>query len=315
MLRVRLLALNHRLDSGEPLDEALLHAVPEIPRHIVRAIGAGQRMGCLPHVLSQLIRRRIGEIGPFAQTFGLYRAYPIVFFAVLLIILVYVIPKFEGIFHNFKIDLPQPAKFLVQFSPEAPVWWIFLALIALIPIGQAVQSLFPSFRKLSSRGGDLADQLIWWMPVAGSYVRERGMADLCDLTSVGVEMGHPLDQTLRDAAAAQPSAVMRHRITAWADAVTRGQPIPAAARYARLPDLFVAMLATTRDSNGLQQVLSFLWRHYEYRFIRTRTILQAAYVPIIVFIMGGMVALLGVSLLKPLALLSEHIAIHISGGF
>ena len=75
------------------------------------------------------------------------------------------------------------------------------------------------------------------------------------------------------------------------------------------------MLATVRDSTGLLQVLEFLFRHYEYRVVRTRTLLQASYVPIVVFLMGTMVALLGVSLIKPLTLLSEHIAIHISGGF
>ena len=315
MLRMRLMALHDRLDRGEPLDQALLHAVPEIPRHVVRAISAGQRMGCLPHVLSRLIRRRTGQTGPFAQTFGLYRTYPVIFFAVLLVILIEVIPKFQGIFHDFKMDLPQPTRFLVGALPEATASWIFLALVALIPIGQAIQSMFPNFRKISPFGGAVADQIIWWFPVAGSYVRDRGMADLCDLTAVGVEMGHPLDQTLRDTAAAQPSAVMRDRTAAWAEAVAHGQPIHEAARQAHFPDLFVAMLATVRDSTGLLQVLEFLFRHYEYRVVRTRTLLQASYVPIVVFLMGTMVALLGVSLIKPLTLLSEHIAIHISGGF
>jgi type IV pilus assembly protein PilC len=315
MLRMRLMALYDRLDRGEPLDQALLHSVPEIPRHVIRAIGAGQRMNCLPHVLRNLIRRRTEQTGPFAQALGLYRAYPVIFFAVVLVILVEVVPKYQGIFHDFKMEIPQPTQILVGTVPEATVSWIFLALIAIVPIALAVQNMFPSFRKISPFGGSLADHIIWLLPVAGSYVRDRGMADLCDLTSVGVEMGHPLDQTLRDAASAQPNTVMRIRAAAWADAVALGQPIHEAARQAHFPDLFVAMLATVRDSNGLLQVLEFLWRHYEYRFIRTRTFLQASYVPIIVFIMGTMVALLGIALLKPMALLSEHLAVHVSGGF
>jgi type IV pilus assembly protein PilC len=314
VLHQRLMALHDRLDSGEELDQALLHAVPEIPYHIVRAIAAGERMGCLPHVLRGLIRRRSGQYGPLAQTFGLYRAYPVIFFGVLLAILIFVMPKFQSIYHDFQIDIPQPARFLVGLSPDPTFWWFAVALAALVPLGTALQKLFPSFRKSSPFGGAVGDQIIWWMPVAGSYVRDRGMADLCDLTSVGVEMGHPLDQTLRDAASAQPSSIMRRRISAWADAVAHGQPIHQAARMAQFPDLFVAMLATVRDSTGLLQVLGFLWRYYEYRFDRTRTILQAAYVPAIVLVMGSLVALLGVSLLKPMALLSLHIANHISGG-
>jgi type II secretory pathway component PulF len=108
---------------------------------------------------------------------------------------------------------------------------------------------------------------------------------------------------------------MRRRTAAWADALARGQPIHEAARDAKFPDLFVSMLATVRDSGSLLQVLGFLWRHYEYRFVRTRALLQAAYVPIVVVVMGSLVAVLGASLLRPMAMLSQHLSISVSGGF
>ncbi|MGD0464045.1 MAG: type II secretion system F family protein [Tepidisphaeraceae bacterium] len=315
VLRLRLMALHDRLDAGEPLDQALIHFIPEISLHAVRAIGAGQRMGCLSHVLSGLTRRRSGQDLSLARNLGIYRVYPIVFLAVLWLFLIVVLPKFQGMFHDFKTVLPQPTRFLMDLSHQPSFWWVLLTLAALAPLGRTFQNTFPSFRKISPFGGSVGDRFIWWMPVAGGYVRDRGMADLCDLAAVGVEMGHPLDQTLRDAADAQPSAVMRHRTAAWADAIARGQPIHEAARFAGFPDLFVSMLATVRDSDGLLQVLEFLWRHYEYRFVRTRTVIQAAYVPIVVFLMGAMVALLGVSLLKPMAMMNQHIAGSISGGF
>ena len=75
------------------------------------------------------------------------------------------------------------------------------------------------------------------------------------------------------------------------------------------------MLATTRDSDGLVQVLGFLWRYYEYRFVRARAILQSAYVPVIVFLMGALVAIVGLSLFQPMAMLNEHMAHFVTGGF
>ncbi len=314
MLRMRLMALHDHLDRGEPLDQALLHSVPEIPRHVVRAIASGERMNCLPHILTRLIRHRTEQTGPYAQTFGIYRAYPIVFFAVLLVVLIYVIPKFEGIFHDFRLEIPQPTILLVSSSPLNTVSWVLLIAIAIVPISQAIQSMFPSFRKISPFGGSLTDQLIWWLPVAGGYVRDRGMADLCDLTSVGIEMGHPRPNPPRHRRrSAQRRHAKSHRRLGRR---RRPGPAPSRSRPPRaFTDLFVGMLATVRDSAGLLQVLEFLFRHYEYRFVRTRAVLQASYVPIIVFVMGTMVALLGVALMRPLALLSEHIAIHVSGGF
>jgi type II secretory pathway component PulF len=164
-------------------------------------------------------------------------------------------------------------------------------------------SLFPYVRAVSPLGGFFADRIIWWTPVLGGLVSDRGMADLCDIVGAGVGAGHPLDESLREAAGAQPNSVMRRRAAAWAAAVNGGQSMHEAARNARMPELFAAMLATVRGDDSLRQVLAFLWRHYEYRFSRARAILQAAYVPAIVFFFGSLVALIGVALMQPMAAL------------
>ena len=51
LLRKRLLALHNHLDRGDSLDRALLYAVPEAPFSLIRAVAAGQQIGCLDHVL------------------------------------------------------------------------------------------------------------------------------------------------------------------------------------------------------------------------------------------------------------------------
>lgn len=315
-LRRRLLALHDRLDRGEPLDQALADGVPEIPPHIVRAIAAGQQMGCLPHVLRGLIRRHTQHAGPSFQAVGIYGIYPLIIVAVAWLAAIVVFPKYLRIFHDFRLELPPLPRFLMDlFSNQSALLAILFALVALLPLGRLLARAIPSFQRVSPFDGAVGDQIIWWMPVAGGLVHDRGMADLCDLVAVGVEMGHPLNQTLPEAAAAQASAVMRRRAEAWAEGVAQGQSIHQAARSARMPHLFVSMLATTRDSDGLVQVLGFLWRYYEFRFVRARAILQGAYVPVVVFLMGALVAILGLALFQPLAMLSEHLSHYISGGF
>ncbi len=316
MLRSRLLALHDRLDRGEPLDQALGHAVPEILPDVIRVISAGQQMGCLPHVLGGLIRRHTARVGPSFQAVGIYGIYPLIIVAMVWLASLFVFPRFLGIFRSYHLTLPPTARFLVSlFSNQSALLAILFAVVALLPLGRLLAKAVPSFWRVAPFDGAVADRIIWWMPVAGGLVHDRGMADLCDLVAVGVGMGHPLTETLPQAAAAQASAVMRRRTTAWAEAVAQGQPIYDAARSARMPHLFVSMLATTRDSDGLVQVLGFLWRYYEFRFVRARAILQAAYVPAVVFLMGALVAILGLSLFQPLTMLSEHLSQNILGGF
>jgi type II secretory pathway component PulF len=314
IMRKRLLALHNHLDRGESLDQALIHAVPEVPCRLVRAIAAGQRMGCLDHVLDEILRRRSDETAVNSRSPSFYWAYPAIMVAVISLIFIVVIPKFESIFRDFHIELPPITSAMVRVADDSGIFWLILVVLALIPLGQTLAGLFPSFRRISPFGGIVTDQIVWWTPFIGGFVSDRGMAELCDLVAAAVRTGYPLDESLREAAAAQPNAVMRYRASAWARAVNDGQTMHEAARHARMPELFASMLATVRGGESLQQVLGFLWRYYEYRVGRTRAVLQAMVVPAIVLSLGAIVGIIGISLLQPMAMLTTHIAGEIYGG-
>jgi type II secretory pathway component PulF len=234
--------------------------------------------------------------------------------AVISLIFIVVIPKFESIFRDFHIELPPITSAMVRVADDSGIFWLILVVLALIPLGQTLAGLFPSFRRISPFGGIVTDQIVWWTPFIGGFVSDRGMAELCDLVAAAVRTGYPLDESLREAAAAQPNAVMRYRASAWARAVNDGQTMHEAARHARMPELFASMLATVRGGESLQQVLGFLWRYYEYRVGRTRAVLQAMVVPAIVLSLGAIVGIIGISLLQPMAMLTTHIAGEIYGG-
>lgn len=315
VMRLRLIALHDHLDRGESLDQTLLYAVPEIPYKTLRMIAAGQQMGCLGHVLETIVRRRMDDRAPGSASVSFYWAYPVIIIAVVWLLLVAVIPKYEGIFRDFRIQLPPTTRALLSICNSSSGLWIVILLLTLVPLGRALSMIFASFRAVSPLSGIFAEHLVWWTPFIGGFVRDRGMADLCDIISAGVRTGHPLDESLHEAAEALPNAVMRYRAAAWARAVADGQTMHEAARYARMPDLFASMLATVRNNESLLQVLGFLWRHYEFRVSRTRAVIQALYVPVVVLVLGTAVGFVGASLMQPISMLSEHIAASISGGF
>jgi type II secretory pathway component PulF len=321
IIRLRLLALHDHLDRGEPLDTALIYAVPEVPVSVTRAIAAGQRMNCLSHVLQNILRRRQPDPTGGGSGAAFYWSYPIILIAVICLIMVFVIPKYESIFQDFRIDLPETTKNLLGvarfLANDYSFMLVIVLFIALIPLGRALGGLFPFFRIAPPFDGAITDQLIWWTPFFGGAVRDRGMAELCDLVSAGVRAGYPLNDSLRDAATAQSNSVLRYRAGAWAQAVAQGQSMHEAARYARMPELFAAMLATVRNDESLLQVLGFLWRNYEFRFSRARAIAQAAYVPAIVLLFGSLVAFIGCSLMLPISTLMDRLSATVlsSGGF
>lgn len=315
IMRRRLLALADELNRGEALDQALINAVPEVSLNVARTIAAGQRLGCLEHVLDEIVRRRYDDQDGYQPHAGFYWVYPLIMVVVISIIVVAVIPKYEGIFRDFRATLPASTRVLLWVANKAADFAAVVVLIALIPMGRVLASFFPGFRAVSPFDGIFLDQIIWWTPLMGGYARDRGLAELCDMLTAGVRAGHPITESLHQAAEVQPNYVLRYRASAWAEAVARGQSLSEAARYARMPALLTAMLATVRGSDSLLEVLAFLRRHYQYRFSRTRAVMQAAYVPCVVAILGLAVAVVGVSLIKPIAMLSEVISMPAHGGF
>jgi type II secretory pathway component PulF len=312
VIRRRLLALHDHLDRGESLDMALVYAVPEVPVSVARAIAAGQRMNCLSHVLQHILRRRRPDPTGGGSGAAFYWSYPIILIAVISLLMIVVIPKYEWIFRDFHLELPLVTRILLAISRtlanDLSFVFLIILVLALVPLGRAVASVFPFFRIKPPFDGAIADQLIWWTPFLGGAIRDRGMAELCDLLSAGVQAGYPLNDALRESAAAQSNSVLRYRAVAWAEAVSRGQPMHEASRYARMPELFTAMLATVRNDESLLQVLGFLWRSYEFRFSRARAIAQAAYVPIIVLFFGSLVAFIGLSLMLPITAMTNALS-------
>jgi type II secretory pathway component PulF len=306
-LRNRLLALHDRLERGEQLDQALIHAVPELPRSVARSIAAGLRLGCLEQVLDGILRRRSDEANAYRPSIGFYWAYPVIILGVISFVMVLAIPKYAAILADFHLAPPPATKWLVlsaRVFAQTGLGACIILLLAVLFVARIVASLWPA-RPLAPFGGAVADRLIWWTPIAGNLARDRGMASLCDIVSAGVGAGHGIDESLHQAADAQPNAVMRRRVAAWAAGVSAGQPMHEAARKAGMPEFFAAMLATVRGTQAMEQVLAFLRKHYEYRLSRARAILQAAYVPLVAVFFGAIVAWVAMALLQPMTMLIE----------
>jgi type IV pilus assembly protein PilC len=316
LMRTRLMAVHDRLDRGESLEDALLRAAPEIPRGTLRAIGAAERLGVLEHMLDTIIHHRAADdlIGPRGARF--YWVYPAMIASIVSLMTIIVLPKFEAIFRDFNLTLPWPTKMLIVVADRLSFIWIILVILTLLPLGKAMANLFPLRRAKPPLTGALRDRLIWWTPLLGSYVRDRGMARLCDFLAITAELGRPLDESLREAASAQGNAVLRQRASVWATLVSQGHPMHEAARQAKLPELFAALLATVRGGQSFSQVLEFLWRHYEYRVDRTRAIIRALILPTMVITLGICVAFVGASLFMPMVALTNSLSgVAPTGGF
>jgi type II secretory pathway component PulF len=176
--------------------------------------------------------------------------------------------------------------------------------------------LYPALSRtsLGQWGAGVFARFVGSIPIFGGFLRDRGMADLCDFLAVALDSGVPLDIALTESAAAQPNILLRHRAAAWAGEISRGQPLGRAASAAGMPPLLIGMLPATTDSDSLAAVMRFLAGHFELRWLRAQAIIQSLYIPILVFTMGSAVAVIALSIFEPLSQLNQAAA-HFPMGF
>jgi type II secretory pathway component PulF len=302
-VRRRLYSLHDRLSQGEPIGLAILHSVPEIPAATIEAISAADRVGRLPQVLRRIVRPvRANDHSP-GELNSAYRLYAvlvlfIVVTSVVGIMMFYVLPRMTSILHNFRVKVPWTTATVIAVSESwvpailAAVW----ALLFFLPRHTAIR-----------------DQLIWRIPLIGVGARTGAMAEFCGFTADALEAGQPLEEALTEAARAQSNAVLKRRIRAWAAALAAGRPLPESARDAGLPPLVCGMLSTVRGGDDLFQVMSFLARHYESRFTRTREVLEAAYIPLTVCLIGSVVMFIALALFQPMVALIAAASPNVGG--
>jgi type IV pilus assembly protein PilC len=214
-------------------------------------------------------------------------------------------PKFEGLFRDYKIEIPAITHFitLLWFYVIGPLG-VIVALLTLLVTGRmAAEAVVPVFARVNfGAAGELPELLAWWTPVARGVVRNRGLADVCHVLADAAAAGRPMHAALRDAALLGVNVVLRRRLRRWAEGVEQGAPLAEAARDAGMPRLACGMLATTsaRGAADAPATFEFLARYYDGRFSRAAALIEAAMVPAMVFVFAFLVGSVVLGLFLPL---------------
>jgi general secretion pathway protein F len=314
-LRKKLARLRERLEDGHLVADALDDAVPGLPPRAISLIAAAERNGRLASTLTRLateLRKRPVRDPSRAI---LMRWYPVVLVVGLSVVLgafgVYVLPKLQQIFHDFRIPLPPITVVTMQvWMWLGPPLGVLAAVAALVVSGRIVaEAVAPRFAHVNlGPAADLPQWIAWWLPVARGVARNRGLADLCHVLADAASAGRPLHPALRDAARLNINIVLRQKTDAWADAVERGTPLAEAALEAGFPKLLAGMLATTsaHGSADTPEVFTFLARYYDGRFSRAAALLEGALLPAMVLVFAFFVGSAALGLFMPMIELMDR---------
>lgn len=287
-----------KVEEGTALSQALeLH--PEYFDAICRSlIAAGESGGCLPAMLARLgemsrqqVKVRDGIVSAMVYPSLLM----CVSLSVLVVMIVFVLPRFEGLFKTVGAELPPTTKILMDISHfTREYWWVV--------VGSLAGGIFALWTYLGSAGGMAQrDRLLLRMPKFGNVARSLVTARVARVLGVLLEGKVALLDALRLTKASAGNAEYAALLAKAEDRVTRGESVSLALADPRLiaPSVCEALKSGERSGRMGTVLLSVAEFLDEDNEVTVRT-LTSIIEPLILIFLGLIVGFVAFSMFLPL---------------
>jgi type IV pilus assembly protein PilC len=273
--------------AGATFADALAaHPTAFSPLYIA-VVRAGELSGSLPLVLetltvylektAQLRRKIIGAV-----------TYPLVILVVAIsivfILVVNIVPIFEGVYARANAKLPPPTMLLLGISKLLRSYTLLsiLAMLLLV-VGLYLLAQTP-------RGRYAFDRFKLNVPMFGPLVRKAIMARVCRTMGVLLQSGIPLIEAMETSAMVSNNAVIERAIRKASNSVRDGVTIADAFRLSgEFPSMVTQIVATGEESGTLPLMLSKATLYYEQQVDNTVATLSSLIEPIMIVLMGSIV--------------------------
>lgn len=298
-LRALLQGLKQDIAAGSNLSFALQQRPQYFDRLYCQLIAAGEQAGALDTLLERVasdleksarLKARIKK----AMTYPL--TVLIVAGVVSSILLIHVVPQFQGLFAG--IDTPLPGFTLAvialsEFIQQA--WWMLL-------IGLCA-GIF-SLRRGYARSPGLRlwlDGCLLKVPLAGTLLKKSAVARYARTLATTFAAGVPLAQALDSVAGATGNGLFKQAIKRMRQDVATGQQLhQSMAASGLFPGMAIQMTAIGEESGTLDSMLAKVASHYEADVDHLVDSLTSLMEPLIMLLLGGIVGALVIAMYLPI---------------
>lgn len=262
-------------------------------------IESGEQSGALEQMLDRVaIYKEKSEA--LKQKVSKALKYPIVTLiiaaVVTVILLVKVVPTFQGMFSSFGSELPAATQFVVNISE-----WLQANYIILFgAIGGTIFGLREAIKR-SPKVAEEKDKLILKAPIIGEILQKSAVARFGRVLSTTFAAGVPLVDALESVAEASGNVVYRDAILKIQDEVASGTQMNAAIRASGIfPNMVVQMVAIGEESGALDAMLEKVATYYEDEVDNLVDGLTAMIEPLVMAFLGVVVGGLLIAMYLPI---------------
>jgi type IV pilus assembly protein PilC len=286
-----------RVRGGELLSEAFA-AQNVFPKVYTTTLLAGEKSGNLEEVLGRYIAfQRLGL--SFRKKLVASLVYPVLLVVMLVVMLAflitYVVPQFANLYNQLGVDLPPMTMVMLSIGTNAQrvAPW---ALLALVGAG------FLLWRWMKSDAGSTyVDRIKLKTPLLGDIWLKYQVAIFARMLSTLLSGGLPLVPSLETAGESMQSKLMAHGIESATVKVREGQPLARSLEGTNVfPEMSVEMIEVGESTGSLPAMLNSVAEFYEEDVTNALATAMALIEPIILIVMGVVVAFVLISLYLPI---------------
>jgi type II secretory pathway component PulF len=296
-LRASLDSLGESVCAGKSLAEAMSAWPMVFPRTYISMVKVGEEAG----LLAEMLRRLAKSLDDEYQLKSKLRAamvYPLFLVCIglgtVLVLMVWVIPKFDSFFESLEQQLPLPTRIVIELSSimgkAAPLLIVGSLLTAVL----IVRLLRLAAVKLRF------DQASLCVPVMGGLILKFNLARL--MRTLGLLLSHGVNmlEALRITAETLSNKYIAGELARASEQVARGMKLSECfSRSKVFPASMTGLIDMGQESGNLPLMLLRMSQQYEQQTERHVRTLTGMIEPVMILVMGGIIGFVVVSMLMP----------------
>ena len=296
------------VEGGGTLSDAMSHYPKGFDKLYTNMVAAGEAGGVLDLILSRLadFMEKAAKLKKKVIGAMIYPAVVItIAVGVVSMIMIFVIPKFVGIFKDFKAELPAVTKLLLAmsnwFAPPTNGWAYILG--------------FPFFMmgvirlaKMSEGGRYAVDAILLKIPILGGILQKTAIARFTRTLGTLISAGVPILDAINITKETCGNEVFSRALGKVHDAIREGESFAAPLRASKICDAIVVNMVDVGEETGdLDKMLIKVADNYDSDVDVLVGSLISILEPVMVVVLGIIVGFIVIALFAPMVALLENL--------
>jgi type IV pilus assembly protein PilC len=313
-LKAVLQSVVEEVEGGASLSDAMAKNPRAFNRLYCKMVAAGEVGGVLDVILQRLadfmekaqrLKRKIVGAMIYPAAVILVAA------AIVTFIMYFIIPKFEEIFADFDVELPQITRTLINIStwiagnmdgqkiPGAV--WIFVA-----PFG--IYAFFKLVR-MTKPGRATTDTLLAYSPIFGKLVRKSTVARFTRTLGTLISAGVPILEAILITRDTCGNWIYERALNKVHDSIREGESFAEPLRQSKTCDAIVVnMIDVGEETGDLDAMLMKIADNYDEEVDVAVSSLVSLLEPLMVIVLGGIVGTIVVAMFMPMISMIEGLS-------